>query len=273
MNPTATATPTPAPAATSGEFPGASNTGGRTAALTSYTGSTTISTLGAGIDAKQVNGSLLIKAANVVISRTKVNGNIVIEPQGSVRISDSTVDGNLNGSAVGQYNVTMRRVEVVGARPVSCNENRDIQDSCCTLSTSSREVTGTATASSPTAASNMLLRHNTLACDSLPTGAGGACSAAVAAFGDFALDPEHTYDNNLFVSSPAGYCMYAGYDLAKPYGKLTKNVQVINNVFQRGSSGKCAVYGLVAAVAPSGNGNVFSGNVRDDGQPVLARNS
>ena len=121
----------------------------------------------------------------------------------------------------------------------------------CTLSTSSREVTGTATALSPTAAATCCSGTTRSPATSLPTGAGGACSAAVAAFGDFAPIQNHTYDNNLFVSSPAGYCMYAGYDPAKPYGKLTKNVQVINNVFQRGSSGKCAVYGLSLRSRPA----------------------
>ena len=244
-------------------------------ALTSSTGSTTISTP-EGRNRRQA-GQWLTAHQGGQCRHLKDQGQRQHRHRAAGFRAYLRLDGRrrdtFNGSAVGQYNVTMRRVEVVGARQsVSCNENRDIQDSWLHAQyiKSGSDWHGDGFISN--GGSNMLLRHNTLACDSLPTGAGGACSAAVAAFGDFAPIQNHTYDNNLFVSSPAGYCMYAGYDPAKPYGKLTKNVQVINNVFQRGSSGKCAVYGPVAAVAPSG-GNVFSGNVRDDGQPVLARNS
>lgn len=266
-------TPTPPPPPSPSAFPDASNTGVPDGvSLGAYSGPTTITTPGTVIDAKQVNTWLTISAPGVVISRSSVKGNIVIEPSGSLTITDSLVDGGtFNGSAVGQYNVTMKRTEVIGARQsVSCNENCDIQDSWLHAQYIEPGSDWHGDGFISNGGSNILLRHNTLACDSEPTSNGGACSAAVAAYGDFSAIQNHTYDNNLFVSSPAGYCMYAGYDPAKPYGDEASNVVVTNNVFARGTSGKCAVFGAVAAVAPSGNGNVFSGNVWDDGKVVSA---
>jgi hypothetical protein len=270
--PVPTPTPTPTPTPIPGAFPNAANTGVPDGlALGAYAGPTTITTPGTVIDAQQVNSWLTIRAPGVVISRSSVKGNIVVEPSGSLTISDSLVDGGtFDGSAVGQYNITMKRTEVIGARQsVSCNDNCDLQDSWLHAQYIQPGSDWHGDGFTSNGGDNVLLRHNTLACDSKPTG-NGACSAAVASYGDFAPITNHTYDNNLFVSSPAGYCMYAGYDPAKPYGKQTKNVVVTNNVFERGTSGKCAVFGPVAAVAPSGNGNVFSGNVWNDGKAISA---
>ena len=153
--------------------------------------------------------------------------------------------------------------------PVSCNQGCDIQDSWLHAQYIEPGSDWHGDGFVSNGGHDVLLRHNTLACDSRPTGNGGACSAAVAAYGDFSAIVNHTYDNNLFVASPAGYCMYAGYDPAKPFGRQASGVVVTNNVFERGSNGKCGVFGPVTAVAPSGSsGNVFTGNVWDNGRAV-----
>jgi hypothetical protein len=87
-------------------------------------------------------------------------------------------------------------------------------------------------------------------------------------FGDFAPLRNITYDGNLFVASPGGYCLHAGYNPSKPYGSDPTGIVITNNVFQRGANRKCGVWGAVTSFKPSGIGNVFSNNKWDDGTTV-----
>jgi Domain of unknown function (DUF4082) len=267
--PTPTPTPTPAPG---GAFPNAANTGVPDGvALAPYSGPTTIRTPGTVIDGKQVNGSLVISATGVTINRSLVKGMILVDLTGSLTITDSTVDGGAEGDAtVNHANITMRRVEVIGGRAsVACNFNCDIQDSWLHGQYIEPGSDWHGDGFLSNGGSKMVLRHNTLACDSKPTGSGGACSAAVALYGDFEPIQDVIVDNNLFVPSPASYCMYGGYGPGKPYGTDVRNVVISNNVFARGTNRKCAAFGAITSVAPSGsNGNVFSGNSWDDGQAI-----
>ncbi|WP_114424252.1 DUF4082 domain-containing protein [Nocardioides houyundeii] len=261
---------TPSTPTASGGFPGAGNTGvPEGVALAPYAGPMTVTAAGTVIDAKQITGRLVVRAPNVVVTRSQVNGTVYIERSGSLTMSDSTVDGGTSqDSAVSQSNFTLRRVEIVGARAsVGCDGSCEVEDSWLhgQYMPAGSDWHGDGFLSN--GGSNMVLRHNTLACDSKPTGNGGACSAAVALYGDFAPIRDVTVEGNLFVSSPAGYCLYGGYDPGKPFGGQASNVRVTGNVFARGSSGKCAVYGAAAAVAGGGS-NVFTGNTWDDGRPV-----
>ena len=263
--------PSPPPPSSSGRFPDATNTGVPDGvALSAYTGPLTITIAGAVIDAKTVTGTLDVQARGVTIRRSHVRGIVNVVGGNSVTIEDSFIDGGTHdGAAVGQNNVTMRRVEVIGARQsVSCHSNCDIQDSWLHAQYIRPGSDWHGDGYISNGGSNVVLRHNTLACDSRPTGAGGACTAALAAFGDWAPIRDHTYDNNLFGESPAGFCMYAGYEPSKPYGSNPTYVRVTNNVFQRGANGKCAVYGPFTGYKASGEGNVFTGNRWDDGTPL-----
>ena len=42
-----------------------------------------------------------------------------------------------------------------------------------------------------------------------------------------------------------------------------------NNVFQKGSNGRCGAYGPVTDFDTSGTGNTWFNNLWDDGTPVL----
>ncbi len=276
---TSAATPTPAPTPTSdptppseGAYPNLGNTGvPEGVTLTSYEGPMTINQADTVIDAKEIEGRLVIKAPRVVVTRSRVKGSVYVQRSGSLTMSDSTVRGGTSqDSAVSQSGFTLRRVEVVGARAsVGCDNDCKVIDSWLhgQYMRPGSDWHGDGFLSN--GGSNMVLRHNTLACDSKPTGNGGACSAALALYGDFAPIKDVTVENNQFVSSPAGYCMYGGYDPNKPYGKRAENITVRGNVFARGSSGKCGVYGAVTAVATGGT-NVFSGNTWDDGKALRA---
>lgn len=254
-------------------FPNAANTGvPDTAKLTPYNGPGTITTPGTVIDGKQVPTYLTIETTGVVIKNSFVNGNILVPEGSSVSISDTTIDGgHFNGSAVGQYGITMRRVEVIGARQsVSCNDSCDIQDSWLHAQYMEPGSDWHGDGFISNGGEDMLIRHNTLACDSEVSGGGGACSAAVALFADFNPLTRITIDGNLFAASPAGYCLYGGNDPAKPYGDESTYIVVTNNVFQRGGNRKCGVFGAVAAIAQDGEGNVYDANYWDDGRRVRA---
>jgi hypothetical protein len=228
----------------------------------------TVSTNGTVIDNKTINGQLNITGDNVVIRNSTINGSVYFQQSNTGgRIEDSTVvNTGHDGAGVNYYNYTALRVEVTGGRvSMSCDTNCTVIDSLLWKQQTQGAWHGDGFLSN--GGSGYTLRHNTIHCDGPATGT-GACSAAVAMYGDWAPITNVLVENNLFPSSPAGYCMYAGYDPGKPNGTGTADVRILNNTFARGTSGKCAVYGPVAAVAPSGNGNVFSGNVWDDGRAI-----
>lgn len=254
-------------------FPDASNTGVPDGArLAPYNGPTVITKPGTVINGRQVSTYLTIEAEGVVITNSYVDGNIAIAADGgSVSITDSTVDGGqFNGSAVGQYNITMRRVEVIGARQsVSCNQNCDIQDSWLHAQYMEPGSDWHGDGFISNGGRNMVVRHNTLACDSVSTADGG-CTAAVALFGDFDALSRITVDGNFFAASPSAYCLYGGHDPGKPYGDESTYIVITNNVFQRGANRSCASFGPVTAIANGGEGNLFEANVWDDGRRVRA---
>jgi len=130
---------------------------------------------------------------------------------------------------------------------------------------------------------NLTARHNTLACDYKGPFVNGdiGCSADLTGYPDFIAIKNNTVDGNLFVANPgnpgthdegASFCAYAGATPGKPYSSDPTNAtnqKFTNNVFQRGWNGKCAAYGAVINFDPNRTGNVWSGNVWDDGTPVV----
>ena len=253
----------------SGAFPSASNTGVPAGvSLTAYTGPMTVTTAGTVIDAKDIKGSLVIQAANVTVSRSKVTGNIDASGSGaSVAITDTEVNGGTsNMPAIGYSNYTMTRVNVYGARiSVMCDQNCVIQDSWLhgqyLAPGSNWHVNGFIS----NGGSNMKLVHNTLACEPGDNGQGGGCTGPAATFGDFEAVKGVTYDQNLFAAGPGSYCLYGGNDPGKPFGTASTGIVVTNNVFQRGANSKCAYYGPVVSYDRSASGNVWTNNTWSDG--------
>jgi hypothetical protein len=254
-------------------FPSGSNTGVPAGVVLSpYTGPCTITAANTVIDAKTINCTLVIQASNVRITRSKINGNVDSDSSGvSVALEDVEIDGGASQEpAVGYRSVTMRRVNVHGARvSVLCGDSCDIQDSWLhgqyMEPGSDWHVNGYLS----NGGSNVIVRHNTLACDVKDNSNGGGCTGPAASFGDFSALSNIVYDGNLLVASPGSYCLYAGYNPSKPYGSNPSGIVVTNNVFQRGSNSKCAYYGPVSAFKP-GSGNVWSNNVWDNGGTVAA---
>jgi hypothetical protein len=276
--PTTTAEPTTAPTTTApttteppppGDWPGPDNTGvpaGVT--LAPYTGPMTITTATT-IDAKTINGRFVVEAP-LTITRSKITGSFDVDyAGGTLNLSDSEVNGGTDSApAVGYGDITMKRVEVIGSRvSVLCGSNCDIQDSWLHAQYlkpgSDWHVNGYVS----NGGSNVLVKHNTIACDTPDNSNGGGCTGPGASFGDFAPLKNITYENNLFKAGPGGFCLAAGHNPSKPYGSNPTNVKVLNNVFERGPGGKCGYWGAITSFL-NANGNVASGNTWDDGGPV-----
>lgn len=271
QTPTSTTTPTPSPTATTsvpvGTFPDAASTGptGSPAATTS--GTLTFSTPGAVIENRRHTGSIQINTTGVIIRNSTIVGNIAVGPRGSVTILDTLVDNgrNFNVGAVSGNNITIRRTEIIGGgHSFSCQTGCTIEDNWFhgQADPTSGDTHGDGILFN--VASNMIVRHNTLACD-MPANGNGACSAGLAMYGDWGPVRDVIVEGNLFKSSPAGYCMYGGEVAGKPY--RATNVDVLNNTFERGPSGKCAVYGPVASIAYDAASS-WSGNRYADGTPI-----
>jgi hypothetical protein len=288
--PSASARPTPTSSPSTGQpppvvnpgsppsasgFPDASNTGVPPGtALTTYTGSCTITTNNKVIDAKILNCDVSIRATGVVIKRSKINGQINSNEgtSYSFRLENSEVDaGVVQGAVVGTTNMTIIRSNIHGgATSVYCYSNCTIQDSYLhgqRLPASVNWHLGTFLANDngndPSGRTNAHLVHNTLICDAQPNGADGGCSGNVNLFGDFGPVTSVTVDNNFFgASTGISYCVYGGSSSGKPY--QPDHIVIINNVFQRGSNRKCGAYGPVAGFDTRRPGNVWSNNVWDD---------
>lgn len=274
--PTPTQTPTPTPTPTTpGGWPNVSNTGVPAGvSLTTYTGPSTITADGTVIRNQQVNGNLNIQASNVQIINSRINGSIDLrDPKNtdySFTITDSEVHvgDNLNtGIMRGNFRAT--RVEVTGGRrSMYCVFNCVVEDSYVHLQ--GGDPGGDAHFSGIRMEQNGTFRHNTLVCEAA-RGSGTGCSAALTGYGDFAPVQNNLIENNRFIGNLGGgstMCAYggsSGADGGKPYGHLARDIRFINNVFTRGTSGRCGNLGAVAGYDATRPGNLWQGNTWDDG--------
>ena len=257
-----TSTTTQAPS-TSG-WPSEQNTGVPAGtALSAYTGPCTITTANTVIDAKRIACDLVVQATGVKVTRSQIIGLIRSTTGGSISISDTYIDGGQQETfpAVGQENITLDRVNVVGGQhSVQCYANCVVRDSYLHAQAQPADY-GHVNAFITNGGSNFTLVHNTLACTVVPTGKGGGCTADASLFGDFGAVSHATLEQNLFRANNdgAGYCLQAGYNPGKSYPNSTY-VIVKNNVFEAGGNGKCGIWGPVTAYNSSATGNVWSGN-------------
>ena len=130
---------------------------------------------------------------------------------------------------------------------------------------------------------NFWIEHNYASCgdwsavDSPTSDAG--CSAVIGFYGDFGPIQNITIHRNFLASSfklssgddrQAGYCLNPGYYPGKPY-PAPENITVTDNVFARGTSNKCGVFGPTNSINAVGspNGNVWDLNRFEDGEPIL----
>ena len=110
------------------------------------------------------------------------------------------------------------------------------------------------------------LTHNTVTCDQTAVfGSDGGCTGDINLIPNFGTAHDVTIDRNLLgANTSSAFCTYGGErsDGAFPHGN---HIVYTDNVFERGANGKCAAFGPVNAFNIDGTGNVWSGNVWDDG--------
>lgn len=286
-----------------GCWPGPQNTGypkglpgdsRKPVTLTTYTGPTTIRTCGVVIDSKQVNGTLIIEAGNgtsskstpcVTIRNSLVKGVIYSEKAsyGPILIEDTEVSPpdlpwweNIGRSNFFAYRVNSHGGEGV----IKCDSNCEAKDNWV----HGMELGGSYhyNAFGGNGTNGFRIEHNYASCgdwskiSSRTSDAG--CSAVIGFYGDFAPIRNITINRNFLDSSfstsagvhtQAGYCLNPGYYPGKPYPD-TANIVVTDNLFARGTSGKCGVYGPTNSLNKQGspNGNVWSGNRYADGVAI-----
>jgi hypothetical protein len=261
-----------------GCFPGPSNTGvppGTT--LSPYTGPCTITAANTVIDSKTVTCHILVRVDGLLIKNSVLKGGVSgLESEGaSFTIQDSLLDnGVCSNCSVDGWNFTILRTEIRGSnRGAYCMNTCLVQDSW---------IHGTALdpnsewhASAVRVERNAKLVHNVLACDW--TGPFNnreiGCSADMSGYPDFAPIHNNTIEGNLFVANPVGvgFCAYGGATATKPHSNDPTNATYIvfrNNVFQRGPKRLCGTWGAITDFKIRKTGNVWTGNIWDDGRIV-----
>jgi hypothetical protein len=287
-----------------GCWPGVDNTGPNAAAssMSTYTGSCTISAANTVIDSKVVNcRTIVVAASGFVLKNSYLNGGIVQSGGNpSFTVQDSFIDSGVmypaasSGAPAGKYacgdtgnatsdcgvtgsNFTILRTEIINSnRAAYCEAPGPclIQDSYFHGTNLWPDASNLAHASSVREEQGLTLRHNSLHCSYTGPFVNGeiGCSANLTGYPDFAPIKNNTVDRNLFVAAPgAAFCAYGGGTAGKPYsGDSTNATNIVfqNNVFQRGSNGKCAAYGAITDFKTGRTGNVWSNNTWDDGAVV-----
>jgi hypothetical protein len=264
-----------------GCFPGPGNTGipaGTT--LTAYTGPCTITAANTVIDSKTINCDLEVEAPGLVVRKSRLNGNIANAEgsNNSYRVEDSYIDASPNGPRAARgiqtTHYTVVRSEIVGGNSGGyCQLDCTLQDSWIHGTELDPNSLWHASALRVEQGSNLI--HNTLACDYMGPFNNDeiGCSADMTGYPDFAPINHNTIDGNLFIANPsgAGFCAYGGGTGTKPYSNDSLNAKYIvfrNNVFQRGSNGKCGTYGPVTDFISTRTGNVWDNNRWSDGATV-----
>ena len=269
-----------------GCWPGPNNTGvpaGTT--LTNYTGSCTITANDTTIDSRTVNCSpLTVRASNVTISKSRLNGGVNIESaycaSASMTITDTHVDipaevtgGNSGSTGILRCNFTADRVNVTGGRrSMYCVRNCTIQNSW--VHEHGVDPQAEAHFSGIRMEQDGIIRHNSITCEATRSGPGSGCSAGLTGYPDFAPITDNLIERNLFYRGGAGgstMCAYGGATSGKPYSSDPTNatyIRFIGNRFVRGGNGHCGNLGTILHFSPARTGNAWMDNLFDNGTVV-----
>ncbi len=215
----------------------------------------------------------IVTPAGVVVTRSKIVGTISTDENStgfSFAISDSEVNaGNEVNTGIGAVNFTATRVHVFGGnRSIHCFLKCTVTDSY--VHGQFTDSTGAAHESGIRMGQNATIRHNTILCDAPDVPPDAGCSADLTGYGDYAPVRNNLIEANLFKASTGGYCAYGGSSLGKPFSGQTQGIVFRNNTFEHGSGGKCDSFGPITSFDTSLPGNIWTGNVWDDGKVVPA---
>jgi hypothetical protein len=270
--------------------------------LTEYTGPTTIRQCGVAIESKIVTGDIVVEVGNgtrspdtpcVTIRNSLVKGVIHTDAAsyGPVVVTDTevAVPGLSWWENIGRYNVFVWRVNSHGSEGViKCADNCAAHDSWVHGMQLGGAYHYNAFGGNgmETPSGSFVIEHNWASCGDWvgvePDVSGDAgCSAVIGFYGDFAPIRNITINRNYLAGSridpsvpeaenrQPGYCLNPGYYPGKPYPSPS-NVKVTDNVFGRGSNGKCGVFGPANSLNAVGadDGNVWSDNRFEDGTVI-----
>jgi hypothetical protein len=259
-----------------GCWPNASNAGiPAGTSLGTYTGGCTIYTSQT-IDAKDIktacdDGFGIASTAVVTITNSRLPNTDVAETA-SLTVSDSKFDAGdqLNFAGLGVYNFTATRIEVIGGQhSTQCAANCTITDSFLHDQRNPMPLTPHNNPFISNGGHDMILTHNTLWCEPVVNANDGGCSSDLSLFGDFEIIDDVLVQRNLMVSNGDNipYCTYGGSAIGKPFPAGT-NIRYIDNIFQKGTTGTCGVYGAATSFNGTYTGNVWTNNKYDDGTTV-----
>lgn len=263
--------------------------------LTPYTGPTTIRSCGVVIDRKLVDSTLVIEAGNgttspstpcVTIRNSLVRGVIFAEKTsyGPTVIEDTEVaPPDLPfWENIGRSNFFATRVNSHGGQGViKCELNCVAKDSWV----HGMELGGAYhyNAFGGNGTDRFTIEHNYASCGDWATVSNpqddAGCSAVIGFYGDYDPIQNISITYNFLASAfsgtgesihrQAGYCLNPGYYPGKPYPD-TANLTVTDNVFARGSTNKCGVFGPSNSLHARGepNGSVWARNRFADGRTI-----
>jgi hypothetical protein len=237
-----------------------------------------------------------IEAANVTIRNSQINGAVWIDDPSqnySFTVTDSTFDvGLVNTSTslennasrgIGKSHFTATRVNVFkGGAGIWCEYDCSVTDSYIhdqdTDEGGHDHQSGIRQGSGGTGSgyAGQTFTHNTVLCNAPDVAPDAGCSADFTGYGDFAFIQYNTVQKNLLLSTTGGTCAYGGNSTGRPFVNGSHNVWQ-DNVFQRGPSGRgttdgfghCGYWFGMADWDGAQTGNVFTGNVWDDGTTVV----
>lgn len=246
--------------------------------LSTYTGGCTVTTDNLTLNAKTINcDPLTIEATNVKITKSKINGSVLIDDPGagySFTITDTEINvGSIapgstdDDSGIGKSDFVATRVNVYGGkRGIWCEYDCTVKDSW--IHDQAPDPSGTAHESGIRMGDHSTIQHNAIWCNAPDYPPDAGCSANLTGYGDFAPIQYNTIYRNLFVATTGGACAYGGSsgdDGSKPYGDQARNIVFEDNIFQRGSGGKCGFYFPITDFDDSRPGNEWTNNRWDDG--------
>lgn len=210
---------------------------------------------------------IIVKSGNLTLEDSSLTGEVYNYGQGQVLIEDSTINGgSAHTETVLGSNITIVASNLYG------NQHEVYCGSDCTIENSwlhGNHDFGPADHQNgflSTGGTHYDLQHNTIDCS-------GHCTSDIAFLGS---DSDAIVNRNLLMSGPAiAYCLYA-YSGGRT-STVVNQMTITDNVFQLGSTTKCASYGPTAGwdepndnPGTSGYRNKWSGNTWNDGQALQA---
>ena len=250
-----------------GPFPDAGSTGAPETGLQPYSGPCSITEDGTVIDAKVVDCDLSIRAADVVVRRSVINGTISSGGDPSSRYSFALVHSTLDVSPDGarlETGVGSVHFRVIGSEIRGGNRGINCWFRCVVRDTwvhgQDTDDSGQAHESGIRMGTHGVFRNNSIGCDAPDVAPDAGCSAPLTGYGDFGPVVDNLVDGNLFLATTGGTCAYGGSSPGKPYSDGAANVRFIDNVFERGDSGNCGFWEPIMDFDPSRPGNSWVGN-------------